>query len=156
MAEMDEHDFADMVEQTSVDTYVIEYREPSVDGQPGRLIGACLSDQQSDGLCMIYSFFDVGPDSRKGLGTFIILDHVIRAGRAGLPYVYLGYWVEGSERMQYKTALSPARAPGPRRLAADGRARARGDPHAAAADPHSSNRLIASGEARRRALTPTP
>jgi arginyl-tRNA--protein-N-Asp/Glu arginylyltransferase len=107
MAEMDEHDFADMVEQTSVDTYVIEYREPSVDGQPGRLIGACLSDQQSDGLSMIYSFFDVGPDSRKGLGTFIILDHIIRAGRAGLPYVYLGYWVEGSERMQYKTAFRP-------------------------------------------------
>ena len=107
MAEMDEHDFADMVEQTSVDTYVIEYREPSVDGQPGRLIGACLSDQQSDGLSMIYSFFDVGPDARKGLGTFIILDHVLRAGRAGLPYVYLGYWVEGSERMQYKTAFRP-------------------------------------------------
>ena len=107
MAEMDEHDFADMVEQTSVDTYVIEYREPSVDGRPGRLIGACLSDQQSDGLSMIYSFFDVGPDARKGLGTFIILDHVLRAGRAGLPYVYLGYWVEGSERMQYKTAFRP-------------------------------------------------
>ena len=107
MAEMDEHDFADMVEQTSVDTYVIEYREPSVEGQPGRLIGACLSDQQSDGLSMIYSFFDVGPDARKGLGTFIILDHIIRAGRAGLPYVYLGYWVEGSERMQYKTAFRP-------------------------------------------------
>ena len=107
MAEMDEHDFADMVEQTSVDTYVIEYREPSVDGQPGRLIGACLSDQQSDGLSMIYSFFDVGPDARKGLGTFIILDHIIRAGRAGLPYVYLGYWVEGSDRMQYKTAFRP-------------------------------------------------
>ena len=107
MAEMDEHDFADMVEQTSVDTFVIEYREPSVDGQTGRLIGACLSDQQSDGLSMIYSFFDVGPDARKGLGTYIILDHIMRAGRAGLPYVYLGYWVEGSERMQYKTAFRP-------------------------------------------------
>jgi leucyl-tRNA---protein transferase len=107
MAEMDEHDFADMVEQTTVDTYVIEYREPSADGKPGRLIGACLSDQQSDGLSMIYSFFDVGPDARKGLGTYIILDHVLRAGRAGLPYVYLGYWVEGSERMQYKTAFRP-------------------------------------------------
>jgi leucyl-tRNA---protein transferase len=107
MAEMDEHDFADMVEQTAVDTYVIEYREASIDGQPGRLIGACLTDQQSDGLSMIYSFFDVGPESRKGLGTFIILDHIIRAGRAGLPYVYLGYWVEGSERMQYKTAFRP-------------------------------------------------
>jgi arginine-tRNA-protein transferase len=56
---------------------------------------------------MIYSFFDVGPDSRKGLGTYIILDHIIRAARAGLPYVYLGYWVEGSNRMAYKTGFRP-------------------------------------------------
>jgi arginine-tRNA-protein transferase len=107
MAEMDESDFADMVEQTPVRTYVIEYREPPVDGRPGRLVGACLSDQQSDGLSMIYSFFDVGPDARKGLGTYIILDHIIRAARAGLPYVYLGYWVEGSPRMAYKTGFRP-------------------------------------------------
>ena len=107
MAEMDESDFADMVEQTPVRTYVIEYREPSVDGKPGALVGACLSDQQSDGLSMIYSFFDVGPEARKGLGTYIILDHIIRAARAGLPYVYLGYWVEGSNRMAYKTGFRP-------------------------------------------------
>ena len=56
---------------------------------------------------MIYSFFDVGPDARKGLGTYIILDHIIRAARAGLPYVYLGYWVEGSPRMAYKTQFRP-------------------------------------------------
>jgi arginyl-tRNA--protein-N-Asp/Glu arginylyltransferase len=107
MAEMDEHDFADMVEQTSVQTHVIEYREPSVDGRPGRLVGACLSDQQSDGMSMIYSFFDVGPDALKGLGTYIILDHILRTARAGLPFVYLGYWVEGSERMKYKTSFRP-------------------------------------------------
>jgi arginine-tRNA-protein transferase len=56
---------------------------------------------------MIYSFFDVGPESRKGLGTYIILDHIVRAARAGLPYVYLGYWVEGSPRMAYKTGFRP-------------------------------------------------
>ena len=43
----------------------------------------------------------------KGLGTFIILDHIVRAARAGLPYVYLGYWVEGSSRMAYKTSFRP-------------------------------------------------
>ncbi len=107
MAEMDEGDFADMVEQTPVRTYVIEYREPSVDGRPGKLVGACLSDQQADGLSMIYSFFDVGMQSRNGLGTYIILDHILRAARAGLPYVYLGYWVEGSPRMAYKTGFKP-------------------------------------------------
>lgn len=107
MAEMDEHDFADMVEQTPVRTYVIEYREPSVDGKPGKLVGACLSDQQSDGLSMIYSFFDVSEGARKGLGTYIILDHIIRAARSSLPYVYLGYWVEGSDRMAYKATFKP-------------------------------------------------
>jgi arginine-tRNA-protein transferase len=56
---------------------------------------------------MIYSFFDAGTDARKGLGTFIILDHIVRAARAGLPYVYLGYWVEGSNRMAYKTSFRP-------------------------------------------------
>jgi arginine-tRNA-protein transferase len=122
MAEMDESDFADMVEQTPVRTYVIEYREPSVDGRPGKLVGACLSDQQSDGLSMIYSFFDVGPKARKGLGTFIILDHIIRAARASLPYVYLGYWVEGSPRMAYKTSFRPLE-----RLGRDGWRRMEGD-----------------------------
>ena len=107
MAEMDEHDFADMVEQTTVNTHVIEYRELSDGGVPGRLVGACLSDQQSDGLSMIYSFFDVGPDAMKGLGTYIILDHIQRAARAGLPFVYLGYWVDGSPRMAYKTGFQP-------------------------------------------------
>ena len=48
-----------------------------------------------------------GQDARKGLGTYIILDHIIRAARAGLPYVYLGYWVEGSTRMAYKTQFRP-------------------------------------------------
>ena len=113
MAEMDESDFADMVEQTPVRTFVIEYREPPVDGKPGRLVGACLSDQQSDGLSMIYSFFDVGAKARKGLGTYIILDHIVRAGKAGLPYVYLGYWVESSPRMAYKARFRPLEKLGP-------------------------------------------
>jgi leucyl-tRNA---protein transferase len=121
MAEMDEFDFADMVEQTPVTTYVVEYREPSVDGRPGKLVGACLSDQQSDGLSMVYSFFDPEAD-RDGLGTFIILDHIARASAARLPYVYLGYWVKGSTRMQYKTRFRPIERLGPtgwRRLEAE-------------------------------------
>ncbi len=79
MTEMDENDFADMVEQSPVRTYLVEYREPSLDGRPGRLVGACLSDQQGDGMSMIYSFYDVGEGSRRGLGTYIILDHINRA-----------------------------------------------------------------------------
>ena len=113
MAEMDELDFADMVEQTPVTTFVVEYREPSVDGRPGRLIGACLTDQQSDGLSMVYSFFEPELENRPGLGTFIILDHIVRANAARLSYVYLGYWVKGSARMQYKTRFQPMERLGP-------------------------------------------
>ncbi|HQS69352.1 MAG: arginyltransferase [Novosphingobium sp. 28-62-57] len=107
MATMDEMDFADMVEHTPVKSHVIEYREPTLDGSPGRLVGACLTDEQGDGLSMIYSFYDPQHETRAGLGTFIILDHIQRAAQVGLSYVYLGYWVEGSERMQYKVRFRP-------------------------------------------------
>jgi len=113
MAEMDEIDFADMVEQTPVSTFMIEYREPTVDGRPGRLVGACLTDQQGDGLSMVYSFFEPDDAGRPGLGTYIIVDHITRAAKAGLPYVYLGYWVKGSPRMQYKVRFRPIERLGP-------------------------------------------
>lgn len=107
MAAMDETDYADMVEHTAVSSYVVEYREPSDGEKPGRLIGACLTDRQGDGLSMIYSFYDPEHEARSGLGNFIILDHIRRATEAGLPYVYLGYWVEGSQRMHYKVRFRP-------------------------------------------------
>src|SRR3546814_7917999 len=82
MADMDEQDFADMVEQTPVDSYMIEYREPAADDGKGRLVGCCLTDRQGDGLSMIYSFFDAGHPMREGLGTYIIADHIQRAARS--------------------------------------------------------------------------
>lgn len=113
MADMSEGDFAGMVEHSPVETCVVEYREPTTDGRQGRLVGACLTDRQADGLSMVYSFFDTRDANRKGLGTFVILDHIMRGARAGLPYVYLGYWVEGSERMAYKTRFRPLERLGP-------------------------------------------
>jgi leucyl-tRNA---protein transferase len=108
MTSMDETDFADMVEHTPVTSHVIEYREPSLDGvTEGRLVGACLTDQQHDGLSMIYSFYDPEHTSRAGLGNYIILEHIRRAAAMDLPFVYLGYWVEGSSRMQYKVRYRP-------------------------------------------------
>ena len=81
--------------------------------RPGRLVGACLTDQQADGLSMIYSFFEPDSPAAPGLGTYIILDHIMRAGRAGLPYVYLGYWVEEAKRMAYKARFRPLERLGP-------------------------------------------
>jgi arginine-tRNA-protein transferase len=113
MVDMDENDFADMVEQSPVKTFVVEYREKSINGRPGKLVGACLTDQQGDGLSMIYSFFEPNDPERPGLGTFIILDHIMRAAKAGLPYVYLGYWVQDAPRMTYKARYRPLERLGP-------------------------------------------
>ena len=107
MSTMDDLDYADMIEHTPVTSHVVEYREPTEDGSPGRLVGACLTDRQGDGLSMIYSFYDPDHESRAGLGNFIILDHIRRAASDGVPYVYLGYWVEGSPHMQYKVRYRP-------------------------------------------------
>ena len=114
MAGMDEGDYADMVEHSPVDSFVVEYREPSPTGGRGKLVGACLTDQQADGLSMIYSFFDASEEARPGLGNFIIMDHILRARSVGLGHVYLGYWVKGSERMAYKTRYRPIEVLGPR------------------------------------------
>ena len=113
MAAMDEMDYADMVEHTSVSTFVIEYRQTLPDGSQGPLIAACLTDRQADGLSMIYSYYDPAIRDRGGLGNFVILDHIRRATEAGLPYVYLGYWVEGSDRMRYKVRFRPLEVLGP-------------------------------------------
>jgi leucyl-tRNA---protein transferase len=112
MADMTLLDFAAMVEETFVDTRLIEYRlRPKItlaapDSRQGPLVGVALTDVLHDGLSMIYSFFD--PDFRgRSLGTFMILEHVDRARRLGLAYVYLGYWVRGSSKMDYKARFLP-------------------------------------------------
>jgi leucyl-tRNA---protein transferase len=113
MATMDDMDYADMVEQSPVRSHVVEYRTPGRFGRLGELVGACLTDQQGDGLSMIYSFYDADAEGRPSLGNFIIMDHIMRAKAAGLPYVYLGYWVEGAARMQYKVRYRPMERLGP-------------------------------------------
>jgi arginyl-tRNA--protein-N-Asp/Glu arginylyltransferase len=111
MADMTVLDYAMMVEDSHVDTRVVEYRLRDPDsGFTGRSSGpiyaVALTDVLSDGLSMVYSFYD--PDYRaRSLGTFMILDHIARARHMGLPYVYLGYWVEGSRKMDYKGRFMP-------------------------------------------------
>jgi len=118
MADMSVLDFAMMVEDTHVDTMVIEYRrrgpDTAINGRgSGPLVAVSLTDRLADGLSMVYSFYDPGPGSR-GLGTFMIIDHIRRARAAGLPYVYLGYWVEESPKMGYKARFRPQEHLGPR------------------------------------------
>ena len=107
MSDMGLFDYVAMVEETPVDTHIVEYRKPD-----GMLVACALTDRLKDGLSMVYSFFHPGEEARS-LGTYMILDHVRAAQTRDLPYVYLGYWVRGSEKMDYKVRFSPLEALGP-------------------------------------------
>ncbi len=115
MADMTVLDYAMMIEDSIVDTFLSEYRlKPrdaldglgGSDGQDGPLMAVALTDQLSDGLSMVYSFYDSEAVSR-GLGTYMILDHIAYARQLGLPYLYLGYWIDGSRKMNYKVRFRP-------------------------------------------------
>ena len=111
MADMSVLDYSMMVEDSHVNTMVIEYRKRGPDSAitgtgDGDLIAVALTDILNDGLSMVYSFFDTSINKRS-LGTYMILDHIARARRHGLPYLYLGYWVKGSSKMDYKIRFNP-------------------------------------------------
>ncbi len=122
MADMTVLDYAMMVEDSHIETRIVEYRrietDPAVPGSRANdLIAVALTDVLGDGLSMVYSFFE--PDeAARSLGTFMVLDHIARARRMGLAYVYLGYWVRGSRKMDYKSRFLPQE-----RLTPDGWAR---------------------------------
>ncbi len=110
MADMTVLDYAMMVEDSHVQTRLVEYRRGGAPGNgtgsDGELLAVALTDVLKDGLSMVYSFYEPEPD-RRSLGTFMILDHISRARRMGLAYVYLGYWVRGSRKMEYKSRFLP-------------------------------------------------
>lgn len=116
MAEMTRLDFRQMIEESAADTFVTEYRvrtavsDASAGGtgavERSTLIAAALCDRLSDGISMVYSFFD--PElADRSLGSYMILEHIDYARRQGLPYIYLGYWIEGCRKMSYKKRYMP-------------------------------------------------
>ncbi|MFL1873762.1 arginyltransferase [Hansschlegelia beijingensis] len=111
MVDMTVLDYATMIEDSHVRTGLVEYRrrgpDTAINGRgSGPLLAVALVDRLSDGLSLVYSFYD--PEARdRGLGTHVILDHVARAKSLGLPYLYLGYWVDGSPKMDYKRRFRP-------------------------------------------------
>ncbi|MGH6865506.1 MAG: arginyltransferase [Methyloceanibacter sp.] len=106
MAEMSVLDYSLMVEDSVVETFVTEYRlRPDEDGD-SPLMGVSLCDRLSDGVSMVYSFYDPDQPARS-LGTYMILDHVEYARSQDYPFVYLGYWIEGSRKMRYKNRFKP-------------------------------------------------
>jgi len=111
MADMTVLDYAMMVEDSHIETRIIEYRRkdpnaPAGKRAAGELVAIALTDVLGDGLSMVYSFFE--PDEAgRSLGTYMVLDHIARARSMGLAYVYLGYWVRGSRKMDYKSRFLP-------------------------------------------------
>jgi arginine-tRNA-protein transferase len=118
MADMTVLDYAMMVEDSHIETRIIEYRRrgntpyapplaaDTAKRDDGDLVAIALTDVLGDGLSMVYSFFE--PDeATRSLGTYMVLDHIARAQRMGLSYVYLGYWVRGSRKMDYKSRFLP-------------------------------------------------
>lgn len=108
MADMTEEEYRDMVEASPVSTILVEYRR-AIDN---KLMAVALTDELTDGLSMIYSYFDT-ENQKRSLGTYIILDHISRARHGNQPYVYLGYWVKESPKMSYKGRFRPLEQLGP-------------------------------------------
>jgi arginyl-tRNA--protein-N-Asp/Glu arginylyltransferase len=108
MSDMGLFDYVAMVEETPVDTHLVEYRRKAA-AAPGTLMACALTDVLRDGLSMVYSFYHPGEIARS-LGTHMILDHIAEAKRRSLPYVYLGYWIDGSSKMDYKSRFKPIEA----------------------------------------------
>ena len=100
MATMDYYDYQALIEETTVNTFILEYRDLD------HLVGACIVDEMADGLSAVYSFFDP-TNKRKSLGTQIIMALFDLALQYRLPHVYLGYWVSGSQKMSYKEKFQP-------------------------------------------------
>ena len=107
MVGMGPQDYASMVGDSPVDTRIVEFRDAK-----SKLVAACLTDWGQDGISAVYSFFE--PDlARNSLGSFIVIWLIEEAQRRNLSYVYLGYWVAGSQKMDYKRRFRPIEAYGP-------------------------------------------
>ncbi len=115
MADMSVHDYTVMVSDSIIDTGMTEYRAATAgtdlhEDEP--LLATALCDYLSDGISMVYSFYNVEQADRS-LGTYMILEHARYAQQLGMPFLYLGYWISGSRKMNYKTKFLPQEHLGP-------------------------------------------
>jgi arginine-tRNA-protein transferase len=108
MSDMTMFDYVAMVEDSAVETHLVEYRYRS-GPNVGDLVAVALTDQLTDGLSMVYSFYDPAEGARSP-GSFMVLDHIEQARARSLPYLYLGYWIDGCRKMTYKARFEPLEA----------------------------------------------
>lgn len=106
MIKMTFNDYKEMIQDSPVETKIIEFRKKNMEKEKNELLAAVLFDRMADHLSMVYSFFN--PDENKrSLGTYIIMHHIRKAKKEGLPYCHLGYWIKENKQMEYKDKFVP-------------------------------------------------
>ncbi|NRA87830.1 MAG: arginyltransferase [Rhizobiales bacterium] len=106
MSNMGVMDFAKMIAESNVNTKLFEYYLPNEETEEDTLVAVALTDIMSDGVSMVYSFFEPSLE-KTSIGKYLILDHIRYSQENKLPYVYLGFYIDGSKSMEYKNQYQP-------------------------------------------------
>lgn len=101
----DADQYADFLVATGVKTFMVEFRSPSTVPTEGELKMVSIIDRVDDALSAVYTFFE--PQRSQSFGTFNVLWQIELARNLGLNYVYLGYWIDGCQKMTYKSRFKP-------------------------------------------------